>query len=131
MWAAIPSLATMPFANIWKIITARIWRVKNRDATTPLGPWITDASDIADPQALGLRTLVNGQAVQQGSTSDMILSVAGLIAYLTETMTLMPGDMIMTGTPQGLHFCAVGDEVVCEIESLGRLVSHLVGEAAP
>jgi 5-oxopent-3-ene-1,2,5-tricarboxylate decarboxylase / 2-hydroxyhepta-2,4-diene-1,7-dioate isomerase len=105
--------------------------VKNRDATTPLGPWITDASDIANPQALELRTLVNGQVVQEGSTSDMILSVADLIAYLTETMTLMPGDMIMTGTPQGLHFCAAGDEVVCEIEGLGRLVNRLVGEAAP
>jgi len=105
--------------------------VKNRDATTPLGPWLTDASDIADPLQLKLCTMVNGQVVQEGSTADMILSVAELIVYLTETMTLMPGDMIMTGTPQGLHFCAPGDEVVCEIEGLGRLVNHLVAEAAP
>lgn len=105
--------------------------VKNRDATTPLGPWVSDASDIADPQRLALRTLVNGQVVQEGSTSDMILTVAELISHLTETMTLMPGDMIMTGTPQGLHYCAAGDEVVCEIEGLGRLVNRLVAEAAP
>lgn len=104
--------------------------VKNRDATTPLGPWMTDASDIADPQMLALRTLVNGQVVQEGSTSDMIMGVADLVAYLSETMTLMPGDMIMTGTPQGLHFCAAGDEVVCEIEGLGRLANRLVAETA-
>ena len=102
--------------------------VKNRDAATPLGPWVIDASDIGDPQNLRLRTMVNGEAVQDGSTADMILGVAGLIAYLSETMTLMPGDMIMTGTPQGVHFCAVGDEVVCEIEGVGRLVNRLVAE---
>jgi 5-oxopent-3-ene-1,2,5-tricarboxylate decarboxylase/2-hydroxyhepta-2,4-diene-1,7-dioate isomerase len=105
--------------------------VKNRDATTPLGPWIVDASDIADPQNLRLRSTVNGEIVQDGSTSDMILSVAQLVSYLAETMTLMPGDMILTGTPQGVHFCAAGDEVVCEIEDIGRLVNHLVGEGAP
>jgi 5-oxopent-3-ene-1,2,5-tricarboxylate decarboxylase/2-hydroxyhepta-2,4-diene-1,7-dioate isomerase len=102
--------------------------VKNRDATTPLGPWVIDASDIGDPQTLRLRTTVNGEMVQDGSTADMILDVAGLIAYLSETMTLMPGDMIMTGTPQGVHFCAAGDEVVCEIEGVGRLANRLVAE---
>ena len=75
-----------------------------------------------------LGTTVNGEAVQDGSTADMILDVAGLIAYLSETMTLMPGDMILTGTPQGVHFCAAGDEVVCEIEGVGRLVNRLVAE---
>ena len=102
--------------------------VKNRDATTPLGPWVIDASDISDPQNLCLGTAVNGVVVQDGSTADMILDVAGLIAYLSETMTLMPGDMILTGTPQGVHFCAAGDEVVCEIEGVGRLVNRLVAE---
>jgi 5-oxopent-3-ene-1,2,5-tricarboxylate decarboxylase/2-hydroxyhepta-2,4-diene-1,7-dioate isomerase len=58
----------------------------------------------------------------------MILNVAGLVAYLSETMTLMPGDMIMTGTPQGVYFCAAGDEVVCEIEGVGRLVNRLIAE---
>ena len=106
-------------------------RVKNRDATTPLGPWIVDAADIADPQNLRLRTLVNGKEVQNGSTRDMVLDVAGLIAYLSETMTLLPGDMILTGTPQGVHFCAAGDEVICEIEGIGQLANRLVAEAAP
>ena len=104
--------------------------VKNRDATTPLGPWVVDAADIPDPQTLKLRTMVNGHVVQEGSTSDMIMTVAELIAYLTETMTLMPGEMILTGTPQGVHYCAAGDEVVCEIEKVGRLVNRLVGETA-
>jgi 5-oxopent-3-ene-1,2,5-tricarboxylate decarboxylase/2-hydroxyhepta-2,4-diene-1,7-dioate isomerase len=104
-------------------------RVKNRDATTPIGPWIVDAADVPDPQALAMRTTVNGAVVQDGSTADMIMSVAELVAYLSSVTTLMPGDLILTGTPQGVHFCAVGDEVVCEIEGIGRLVNHLV--AAP
>lgn len=101
-------------------------RVKNRDATTPIGPWIVDATDVADPQALGLKTTVNGAVVQDGSTADMIMSVADLVSYLSGVTTLMPGDMILTGTPQGVHFCAAGDQVVCEIEGVGRLVNHLV-----
>ena len=101
-------------------------RVKNRDATTPIGPWIVDAADVADPQALSLRTTVNGVEVQHGSTADMIMSVAALICYLSAVTTLMPGDMILTGTPHGVHFCNAGDEVVCEIDGVGRLVNHLV-----
>lgn len=101
-------------------------RVKNRDATTPIGPWIVDAADVPDPQALSLKTSVNGEVVQDGSTADMIMSVADLVAYLSEHTTLMPGDMILTGTPQGVHFCNPGDTVVTEIESVGRLVNHLV-----
>lgn len=104
-------------------------RVKNRDATTPIGPWIVDARDVPDPQALRITTRVNGALVQDGTTADMVLDVAGLIAYLSETMTLLPGDMILTGTPQGLHFVDPGDEVVCEIEGVGQLVNHVV--AAP
>jgi 5-oxopent-3-ene-1,2,5-tricarboxylate decarboxylase / 2-hydroxyhepta-2,4-diene-1,7-dioate isomerase len=101
-------------------------RVKNRDATTPLGPWIVDATDIDDPQSLTLQTRVNGAGVQQGSTADMILDVAGLIEYLSSFMTLMPGDMILTGTPHGVHFCAPGDLVECEISGIGTLASNLV-----
>lgn len=101
-------------------------RVKNRDATTALGPWIVDAADVGDPQALQLSTTVNGTEVQHGSTGDMILSVAGLIEYLSSFLTLMPGDLILTGTPHGVHFCAAGDEVVTEVSGIGRLVNHLV-----
>ena len=101
-------------------------RVKNRDATTPIGPWIVDAADVPDPQSLRMTTRVNDTLVQDGSTNDMILDVAGLISYLSSVTTLMPGDMILTGTPQGVHFCAAGDKVVCEIEGIGRLVNYLV-----
>jgi len=105
-------------------------RVKNRDGATPLGPWVVDAADIADPQALALRTTVNGKTVQDGSTADMVMSVAELISYLSATMTLMPGDLILTGTPQGVHYCEAGDRVVCEIEGIGRLSNTLVGDKA-
>lgn len=101
-------------------------RVKNRDATTPIGPWIVDAADIPDPQALTLTTWVNEVEVQKGSTADMILNVASLISYLSATQTLLPGDMILTGTPKGVHFCSVGDEVVCEISGVGRLSNRLI-----
>ena len=104
-------------------------RVKNRDATTPLGPWIVDAADVGDPQRLALSTKVNGIAVQEGSTADMILDVAGLIEYLSGFMTLLPGDMILTGTPRGVRFVQPGDVVESEIERVGRLVNHVV--AAP
>jgi 5-oxopent-3-ene-1,2,5-tricarboxylate decarboxylase/2-hydroxyhepta-2,4-diene-1,7-dioate isomerase len=103
-------------------------RVKNRDATTPIGPFVVDAADIADPQALVLSTKVNGVEVQHGSTADMILDIAGLIEYLSGFMTLLPGDMILTGTPHGVHFVAAGDEVVCEIEGVGRLVNKVVAD---
>ena len=104
-------------------------RVKNRDATTPLGPFVVDAADIADPQNLKVVTRINGEMVQQGTTADMVQSVADLFAYLSGFMTLMPGDMILTGTPQGVHFVAEGDRVECEIEGIGMLENHLV--AAP
>jgi 5-oxopent-3-ene-1,2,5-tricarboxylate decarboxylase/2-hydroxyhepta-2,4-diene-1,7-dioate isomerase len=100
-------------------------RVKNRDATTPLGPWIVDAADVPDPQVLHLSTTVNGVSVQHGSTRDMVFDVATLIEHLSAFMTLMPGDMILTGTPHGVHFVNPGDEVVCEIEAIGRLVNRV------
>ncbi len=104
-------------------------RVKNRDATTPLGPWVVDAADIADPQDLRLSTHVNGTLVQDGSTADMVLGVADLIAYLSSFMTLLPGDLILTGTPEGVHFVNPGDTVISEIAGIGQLVNHVV--AAP
>lgn len=104
-------------------------RVKNRDGLTPIGPWIVDADDVGDPQALALSTTVNGEIVQSGSTASMVFPVAELIAYLSSFMTLSPGDMILTGTPLGVQFVADGDEVVCEIERVGRLVNHV--EPAP
>jgi 5-oxopent-3-ene-1,2,5-tricarboxylate decarboxylase/2-hydroxyhepta-2,4-diene-1,7-dioate isomerase len=104
-------------------------RVKNRDACTPLGPWIIDAADIGDPQNLAIRTTVSGKEIQTGSTAQMLFNIPTLVEYLSGFMTLMPGDMILTGTPHGVGFVAPGDEVVCEIEGVGRLINHVV--AAP
>ena len=103
-------------------------RVKNRDACTPLGPWLVDAADIADPMALRLTTRVNGQVTQQGTTADMIFSIPTLIEYLTSFMTLKPGDVILTGTPEGLANVKPGDTVETEIEQVGCLINTIVGD---
>jgi 5-oxopent-3-ene-1,2,5-tricarboxylate decarboxylase/2-hydroxyhepta-2,4-diene-1,7-dioate isomerase len=104
-------------------------RVKNRDGGTVLGPWLVDAADVPDPHALRLRTLVNGQVTQQGSTRDLISDIPELIEYLSGFMTLYPGDVILTGTPDGIVNVNVGDEVVTEIDGIGRLVNTIVGDA--
>jgi len=105
-------------------------RVKNRDAATALGPWLVDAADVRDPHALELRTFVNGEQRQHGHTRDLIDDVPALIEYLSSFMTLQPGDIILTGTPEGVSNVVPGDEVVCEIEGLGRLVNTLVSEGS-
>jgi 5-oxopent-3-ene-1,2,5-tricarboxylate decarboxylase / 2-hydroxyhepta-2,4-diene-1,7-dioate isomerase len=104
------------------------FRVKSRDGATPLGPWLVDAADVADPMNLPLRTLINGRVTQEGNTRDMIFDIPTLIAYLSEFMTLSPGDIILTGTPEGLADVKVGDEVITEIEGIGSLKNTIVGE---
>jgi 5-oxopent-3-ene-1,2,5-tricarboxylate decarboxylase/2-hydroxyhepta-2,4-diene-1,7-dioate isomerase len=104
-------------------------RVKNRDTCTVLGPWFVEAADVPDPHALALRTLVNGRVTQQGHTSRMVNDIPALVAYLSSFMTLQPGDVILTGTPDGVVNVDVGDEVVTEIDGIGRLVNTIVGDA--
>lgn len=104
-------------------------RAKNLDGCTLLGPWLVDAADIADPMSLQLRTYVNGKMTQQGTTKDMIFDVPALIEYLSAFMTLGPGDVILTGTPEGVVNVDVGDEVVTEIDGIGRLVNFIAGDA--
>ena len=104
-------------------------RVKNRDATTPVGPWIVDVADVPDASNLKLRTWINGELRQEGSTKDMIFDIPYLIEYLSSFMTLQPGDMIATGTPEGLADVVPGDEVIVEVEGVGRLVNRIVSEA--
>ncbi len=104
------------------------FRVKSRDFATPLGPWLVDAADVADPMSLQLRTLVNGRVTQEGNTRDMIFDIPALIAYLSEFMTLLPGDIILTGTPEGLANVKVGDEVITEIDGVGSLKNTIIGE---
>jgi 5-oxopent-3-ene-1,2,5-tricarboxylate decarboxylase/2-hydroxyhepta-2,4-diene-1,7-dioate isomerase len=100
-------------------------RVKNRDGATPLGPWLVDRADVPDPMALALRTTVNGKLTQSGHTKDMIFDVPFLIEYFSAFMTLQPGDLILTGTPDGVVDCQPGDVVVTEIEGIGALMNTL------
>ncbi len=104
-------------------------RAKNRDTCTALGPWFVDAADVPDPGKLDLRTRVNGQITQQGNTSDLVYDIPYLIEYLSGFMTLGTGDVILTGTPEGVVNVNPGDEVVCEIDGIGRLVNTIVGDA--
>jgi 5-oxopent-3-ene-1,2,5-tricarboxylate decarboxylase/2-hydroxyhepta-2,4-diene-1,7-dioate isomerase len=101
-------------------------RVKNRDTCTPIGPWMVDAADVPNPMALKLQTTVNGEVTQSGSTADMIFDVPTLIEYFSSFMTLQPGDLILTGTPDGVVNVHPGDVVVTSIESIGALTNTLV-----
>lgn len=111
-------------------------RSKSFDTYCPTGPWITTADEIADPQALGIKTLVNGETRQDSSTSEMVFSVAYLIHFLSKGMTLEPGDVMLTGTPHGVgfvmnppRFLSPGDVVESEVEGLGQLRNPVVAPA--
>lgn len=103
-------------------------RVKNRDGCTPIGPWMVDRDDVPDPMNLRLHTRVNGEVVQQGTTADMIFDIPFLVEYLTGIMTLQPGDLILTGTPQGVVYLNPGDVVVTEVEGVGALENTLASD---
>jgi len=100
-------------------------RVKNRDTCTPLGPWLVDRADIENPMNLALQTTVNGKVTQSGNTRDMIFDVPFLIEYFSSFMTLQPGDLILTGTPDGVVDCQPGDVIVTEIEGVGALTNTI------
>ncbi|QRP44446.1 fumarylacetoacetate hydrolase family protein [Amycolatopsis sp. FDAARGOS 1241] len=101
---------------------------KNCETFNPLGPALVTADEVPDPQELGLRTWVNGKKVQDSSTRDMVFSVAEIIHYLSQFMVLRPGDLINTGTPEGVAlgqpepkpYLREGDVVELEIDGLGR-----------
>lgn len=101
---------------------------KNCETFNPLGPWLVTADEVPDPQALGLRLWVNGELKQNGDTADQIFPVAEVVRYLSQFMTLYPGDIINTGTPAGVAlghpdpkpYLRAGDVVELEIDGLGR-----------
>lgn len=109
--------------------TDKQWvRAKSQDTFGPMGPYLVTKEEIPDPQALTIRCLLNGEAMQDSNTSQMIFSVRELIAYASRGMTLEPGDVISTGTPHGVGFARKppiflkdGDHVVVEIERVGSL----------
>lgn len=101
---------------------------KNFDTFLPLGPWLVDAAAVPDPQDLRIRTFVNGEQRQEGHTGDMITSVAALIAYVTEFMTLQENDVLLTGTPKGISHVHAGDRIRCEVDGVGALVNEVMAE---
>lgn len=108
-------------------------RSKSFDTYCPIGPWITTADEVADPQALGVKTLVNGETRQDSTTNEMVFSVRSLIHFLSRGMTLEPGDVLLTGTPHGVgfvmdppRFLVAGDVVESEVEGLGTLRNRVV-----
>lgn len=93
-------------------------RAKGFDGSSPLGPWVVPGLDIED---LAVRARVNGETKQDGRTSQMIFDVPNLISYISEVMTLLPGDVILTGTPAGVGLLADRDVVEVEVEEIGTL----------
>ncbi|KNE82725.1 MULTISPECIES: fumarylacetoacetate hydrolase family protein [Streptomyces] len=98
-------------------------RAKGFDGSCPLGPWVETELDPAD---LGIMCTVNGEQRQLGRTGDMVRSVADLITHITEAMTLLPGDVVLTGTPAGVGPLSVGDEVAVTIEGIGTLTNKVI-----
>lgn len=101
-------------------------RAKGFDTFCPTGPIIVPAAALPDPQRLPVRTRVNGVSRQDSSTADMVFSVAELIAFISRFMTLEPGDLITTGTPQGVGNLEPGDVVEVEVEGVGVLSNPVV-----
>ncbi|MFD8329812.1 fumarylacetoacetate hydrolase family protein [Streptomyces lydicus] len=108
---------------------------KNCETFNPLGPWLVTADEVPDPQALGVRLWVNGELKQNGTTAEQIFPVAEVVRYVSQFMTLYPGDVINTGTPAGVAmgqpepkpYLRPGDVVELEIDGLGRQRQSLKG----
>jgi 2-keto-4-pentenoate hydratase/2-oxohepta-3-ene-1,7-dioic acid hydratase in catechol pathway len=110
---------------------------KTCDDFSPVGPYLVTADEVGDPQKLNLKTIVNGEVRQNSNTEDMIFSIAEIVSYISQHMTLVPGDLILTGTPEGVVlgrpeaeqvYLQPGDVVTVEIENLGALTNTFVKE---
>jgi len=114
----------------------RQWvRGKSLDTFCPLGPWLVTKDEIPDPHDLSLRCTVNGEILQDSTTAEMIFGVPQLIEFISRAFSLLPGDVIATGTPDGVGvfrspqiFLKDGDVVTVEVEGLGELTNHCVEE---
>jgi 2-keto-4-pentenoate hydratase/2-oxohepta-3-ene-1,7-dioic acid hydratase in catechol pathway len=103
-------------------------RAKGADTFCPYGPWITTADEVPDPENLSIRTWVNGELRQDSNTSNLVFGCQALVDFISQTCTLRPGDLILTGTPGGVgqgmdppRYLASGDQIRIEIESLGTI----------
>jgi 2-keto-4-pentenoate hydratase/2-oxohepta-3-ene-1,7-dioic acid hydratase in catechol pathway len=108
-------------------------RGKSPDTFCPVGPALVPRDQIADPQDLPIRAILNGETVQESTTGNMVFGVAEIIEYVTRTITLEPGDLIATGTPAGVGafrkpplFMKPGDEITIEIDGIGSLTNPVV-----
>jgi 2-keto-4-pentenoate hydratase/2-oxohepta-3-ene-1,7-dioic acid hydratase in catechol pathway len=102
-------------------------RAKGYDTFCPLGPWITTHQRLEEAAALAIRTTLDGELRQDGNTKDMILTIPELVAYISSYTTLLPGDVILTGTPSGVGPMLPGQEVSVEIEGIGTLTNPVAG----
>jgi 2-keto-4-pentenoate hydratase/2-oxohepta-3-ene-1,7-dioic acid hydratase in catechol pathway len=119
-------------ARDWQFHTSTVTMGKSFDTHGPIGPWIVTADEIPDPQSLGLRTFVNGVKRQESNTEYMVHKIADQIEYLSTAFTLLPGDLIATGTPEGVGigmdpqtFLQPGDVVRCEIDGIGAIENRV------
>lgn len=128
-------------------VSARDWQIqrgggqwcrgKTFDTFSPLGPVLVTPNEISDPNALSIRTVLNGAVMQNWNTNDMIFSVPALIEFLSGSTTLLPGTVILTGTPHGVgmaqkppRWLKAGDSVTIEIEKIGALTNPVIHEPA-
>ena len=109
------------------------YRGKSFDTFGPVGPRIVKQEDFGDPYNISLKSYVNGELRQDGNTTDMVFGVYELISYISQSITLYPGDLISTGTPSGVgvfmkekKLLKPGDEVICEVEKIGRITNKVV-----
>ena len=126
-------------------VSARDWQIKKGggqwcrgkffDTFAPLGPVLVTTDEITNPNALGIRTIINGETVQDWNTNDMIFDVPALIEFLSGSTTLLPGTVILTGTPHGVGLAAkpprwlkAGDSVTIEIDGIGKLTNPVINE---
>lgn len=119
-------------ARDWQFHSPTFTMGKSFDTHGPIGPWIVTADEIADPHALGLRCFVNGEKRQDNNTRNMIANIWAQIAYLSTAFTLESGDLIATGTPEGVGvamepqiFLKPGDVVRCEIDGIGAIENRV------
>lgn len=119
----------------WQMKTSQWLLGKSFDTHAPFGPWIVTADEIGDPHRLGIRAFVNGEKRQDSNTRNLVFNVFDQIAYLSQVMTLEPGDAIFTGTPGGIgaamkppKFLRVGDVTRIEIDNIGALEATIIAE---
>jgi 2-keto-4-pentenoate hydratase/2-oxohepta-3-ene-1,7-dioic acid hydratase in catechol pathway len=119
----------------WQLRSPTFTLGKSFDTHGPIGPWICTEDEVSDPQNLAIKAYVNGDIRQDSNTSDMIYSIADQISYISQAFTLMPGDVLLTGTPAGVgiesdRYLKVGDVVRVEIEGLGHIENTVAPEPA-